>query len=57
MIREAVSIMIGSLHTCRGGGMADAPDSKSGTRKGVRVQVPPSDIRVLDEIEQMKNVA
>src|ERR1700687_6128965 len=28
--------------TCRSGGMADAPDSKSGPRKRVWVQVPPS---------------
>ena len=27
---------------CRGGGMADAEDSKSSVRKHVRVQVPPS---------------
>ena len=30
----------------RSGGMADAPDSKSGARKGVRVQVPPSVIYI-----------
>ena len=27
---------------CRSGGMVDAPDSKSGIRKGVRVRVSPS---------------
>ena len=26
---------------CAGGGMADAPASEAGARKGVRVQVPP----------------
>src|SRR5262245_13944677 len=31
-----------SVNTCRSGGMADAPDSKSGHRKVVWVQVPPS---------------
>lgn len=31
-----------SLDKGRSGGMADAPDSKSGSRKGVWVQVPPS---------------
>ena len=30
----------------RSGGMADAPDSKSGPRKGVWVQVPPSVVTV-----------
>ena len=29
-------------HLSRSGGMADAPDSKSGSRKGVRVRAPPS---------------
>lgn len=30
-----------SIKTCRSGGMADALDSKSGIRKGVRVRLPP----------------
>lgn len=30
---------IGGLIICRCGGMADAPDSKSGSRKGVEVRV------------------
>lgn len=29
------------LGMCAGGGMADAPASEAGARKGVRVQVPP----------------
>jgi hypothetical protein len=33
----------------RSGGMADAPDSKSGPRKWVRVQVPPSAVRTCDD--------
>ncbi len=36
--------------SCRSGGMADALDSKSSTRKGVWVQVPPSVVTTYGEL-------
>src|SRR5437762_12187626 len=43
------------LKSGRSGGMADAPDSKSGPRKWVWVQVPPSAIRTCSQSERLEN--